>query len=176
MTEVVERCALDAAEARLQRISHDKWPTPDLDWDLDAANFHRSMDIHSAEAFAQDFGEVGLYWVEVEDLVSALASTAKRASSPFDEAYRDKTRRLIAHLERGGKVSPPLIHWDAGLDGLCLAGGYHRANWALHIKAGVIPILIRAIHLPMVELMITLTEDAAAVGGVRGFNEGYGKP
>ena len=174
--EVVDRRELDAAEARLRQTGQDQWPTPDLDWDLDPANFHRSMDTYTAEAFAEDFGDVGLYWIEVEGLVGALASTARRTGSPFDQAYLSKTRRLIAHLDRGGKVTPPLIHWDAGLDGLALAGGYHRTNWALHTKAGVIPVLIRAAHFEMVKLKVTLSVDASGVDGLRGYNQGWGKP
>ncbi len=174
--EIVERRVLDAAEAHLRMIAQDQWPAPDLDWDLDPANFHRSLDGASAGTFGQDFGDAEVHWVEVKDLEAALASTARRTGSPFDQAYLSKTRRLIAHLNRGGKVSPPLIHWDAGLDGLALAGGYHRMNWALHIQAGTIPVLIRARHLELVKLRVTLAEDAEGVGGLRGLNEGYGKP
>lgn len=173
---MVERRALDAAEAPLRQTDPDKWPTPDLDWDLDPANFHRSMDTHSAEAFAEDFGEIGLHWVGVDHLVDALASTAKRTGSPFDEAYRGKTRRLIAHLDRrpGDSAAHPLgCRPGRPVPGGRLSSDELGAAYEGRRHSGPD---IRAAHMQMVKLKVTLAEDAGSVSGLRGLNEGDGKP
>jgi hypothetical protein len=171
--EILDRRDLNAAEEVLRKTKRAAWPSPDIVWDLEPLNFHRSMDGMSAAEFATEFGDLETLWVEVDDLEAAFAPAAKRTGGPFDRPYLTKTRRLIAHLQRGGEVSPPLLHVQSGLAGLALAGGYHRTHWARHTGAGAIPVLVRKVHLDVVLSKITPTENVRPTGGLRGVDQGY---
>lgn len=125
----------------LLKLAPKRWPSPAINWDVDPANWHRSMDGMSAADFKTHFPDVELYTVDLAELDGALAPGARRLKGPFSKPYRSKTSRLVAHLESGGRVTPPFLNETAA--GLGLAGGYHRLGWARHLALVDVPVLAR---------------------------------
>lgn len=125
----------------LLELAPERWPTPAINWDVDPANWHRSMDGMSAADFKTHFPDVELYTVDLAELDGALAPRAQRLEGPFSECYRSKTSLLVAHLESGGRVTPPFLNETTA--GLGLVGGYHRLGWARHLALVDVPVLVR---------------------------------
>jgi hypothetical protein len=130
-----------------------KWPGIDVSWDLSAENYHRALDGVTVVEFARDFPEVQVVGVDTEDLHANLMPGSQRVKDPFSREYRAKTAGLVAHIERGGIVTPPFVRDIAG--GLCFAGGNHRFGWARHRGVPKLPILIVRAEEPVIAAKLT---------------------
>lgn len=124
----------------IELLSNEEWPGLDVVWDLNPEHFHLALDQSTAAAFAEAFPSIEVAGVDIEELHRNLLRGSQRIAPPFDPLYRSKTGRLVAHLEAGGKATPPLVRRVE--TGVCLAGGNHRFGWARHRSQGKIPILI----------------------------------
>jgi len=149
-----------AATAILALRARDR-PRPPLVWDLSSAYWHRSLDNCDAAAFAAAYSDVAVFSVCRRELVEALSPYARRKSGPWSKLYRSKTAGLVAHLQAGGEVTPPLV--IEGRDGLALAGGYHRLGWAHYCKIVRMPVLLsRTIEPLVVHRLPSLINDGGA--------------
>jgi hypothetical protein len=97
------------------------------------------MDGCSREQFESKFS-VALVDIDAVSLLKQLAHGSTRPRRRFSGIYKKKTLWLIAHLERGGLVSPPFIKY--GSHGFTIDGGNHRFWWSRHIRQSRIPVLI----------------------------------
>lgn len=149
-----------AATALLKLKVADR-PQPDLAWDLGRANWHRALDHCEAAAFAQHYPDAAVVSVVVDDLVANLAETAQRRTGPWSKAYRHKTGGLVAHLEAGGLVTPPMVVVTSA--GLAMAGGYRRLGWAQFRGARMLPVLVSRQELQTIQSRLaTLVDDGGA--------------
>ncbi|MBS0363234.1 MAG: hypothetical protein JSR98_17800 [Proteobacteria bacterium] len=141
-------------------------PRPSLAWDLSPANWHRALDGCDPTEFGSLYADVAVFSVGRRDLLAAFSPYARRKAGPWSERYRSKTARLVAHLDAGGRVTPPLVTQVP--QGLALAGGYHRLGWAHYRRIGLMPILLsRALAPTVARLVPSLIDDGgAAAGGV----------
>lgn len=149
-----------AATALLKLREADR-PQPDLAWDLSQANWHRALDHCEAADFAQHYPVAAVVSVAVDDLIANLAEAAQRRTGPWSKAYRHKTAGLVAHLEAGGQVSPPMVVVTSA--GLAMAGGYHRLGWAQFRGARMLPLLVSRQELQTIRSRLaTLVDDGGA--------------
>lgn len=167
--EVFDDRKLQEAEAELARIPLDQWPSPEIRWNENPADFHHSCDGVTRTEFAALHPDVVVMRADVEAVYDILAKAARREKDPFDEAYRSKTGKLIAHLERGGLVTPPFLWLSSA--GVAFAGGNHRFAWARYTGAAEIPFVVQSDHL--VRILNQLPPGIAEVYGFRGYNETF---
>ena len=136
----------------LQEKHHTEWPLPLVLWDVDPARWHFSMDDHNFQSFRSMFPDAEVVWAETTQIIKKLATYSNRLDDPFLPAYRCKSAKLVVHLQEGGKVSPPMMLFDAGA--LHVAGGNHRLGWAKHLRQEKLPILIRGQDRPLIEKLL----------------------
>lgn len=161
-----------ANQRRLRRgtaifhLPDDQWPRVALHWDLEPAHFYRSMDYHDAESFARTFPDIEIGWVESDLFHAVLVDNSRRIGTPFSERYRNKTAALVAHLESGGSVTPPVIVSQA--KGLSVRGGNHRLGLARHLQVAMVPILFCAADRDAIDALVALKPPPAAEPGEDG--------
>ena len=102
-----EQQARNERARKLFKTARAKWPEIDVSWDTSPDNFHRSLDGAKAAEFARDFPDVEVVAVDIEDLHADLMQASQRVKDPVAKEYKAKTAGLVAHLERGGAVTPP---------------------------------------------------------------------
>lgn len=127
----------------IEELEDQMWPALDVDWDEEECNFYLAMDTSTETEFKSEFGDIKVLNVNLMHLHDRLGYGSTRGEVlPFAEEYRGKTAMLLAHLESGGKVTPPIV--VVSCDQLVIAGGNHRFGWAKYRKQSNIPILVQA--------------------------------
>lgn len=117
-------------------------PKADVEWDYDPSHYYLAVDGVSHQRFYEAYGDLEIFDVNLRKLHSKLSYGSRRGNrGSFYEDYIGKTCKLLAHLESGGKVTPPLV--VASCDQLVIAGGHHRFGWAKYRKQVTIPILVQ---------------------------------
>lgn len=142
LEEALAKKALANRAWEIRKLSADQRPIVSMVWDLNPTQWHRAMDDHTAASLQKQFPALGGYWVELNELDQYLADISRRKDGPFSERYISRTTGIIAHLENGGILSPPLL--VEGADGLAVVGGNHRLDMARHYGDDEVPILIEA--------------------------------
>ena len=99
------------------------------------------MDGMRHDEFLDLFGDVVLISINTDSLRRNLRPNSRRPDAPNSEEYVAKSSELVAYLESGGKVSPPILTKEK--DGIHIAGGNHRIGWAMHVGQPCIPALVR---------------------------------
>lgn len=122
-------------------LPDEEWPLIDVAWNTNPELFYLSMDDYCFESFISTYPDLLVVKAEINEMHSNFLTGSKRVQPPFHENYRSKTSRLIAYLETGASVTPPLILHKH--HSIYIAGGNHRFGWAKYRKQGTIPILIR---------------------------------
>lgn len=127
---------------QLRKTRRSKWPDIDVKWDINPLNYHFSMDDYrNIDLFVKDYPDIIIAYADIDDLHKNFIKGSKRISEPFNTNYISKTAKLVAYLELGEKVTPPLIF--PCHNKLLIAGGNHRFGWARYRKQKRIPILIK---------------------------------
>lgn len=158
--EALQMEALCMAAADILALPLRERPKPDIAWDLDPANWHRSLDHSDAASFKRDFPDVAVFTIGRLEFVRALTLASKREAGPWAPLYRSKTARLVAHLSAGGRVTPPLVRFCSA--GLAVAGGNHRLGWVRHRCLPRLPILISRQEVVRLAPLKTLKDDGGA--------------
>lgn len=159
LTDVRARTERQRRGSEIFALADAEWPDVALRWDLDAAQFHHSLDGEDAASFSALFPDAEASWVDASALCDCLVDISRRRESPFAPRYRSKTAELVAHLESGGKISPPLIRHDP--QGLFVAGGNHRLALALHRGDPELPILVCRTQRAAIETLVPLRAAAS---------------
>jgi hypothetical protein len=120
-----ERARIREAADKIEGKPLEMWPTFDVRWDLDPANFYRAFD--GADPTSIDKNEL----VPIQDVPLANVDVAltpywhRTAEEAWSVGSPDKAARVIIHWEEGGLMTPPLL--VPVNDGqLSIAGGNHR--------------------------------------------------
>lgn len=124
----------------IQKMQPNAWPPLDVKWDTRAENFYLALDGENITNFAKEYPNIEVCSVDTMELHNNLLLGAQRILEPFAEPYKQKTALLIAHLEFGGTVTPPMIR--ANENGLFFEGGNHRYGWARYRQQKKVPVLV----------------------------------
>ncbi|NKL23651.1 hypothetical protein [Rhizobium leguminosarum] len=143
--EMTEQEALDERECDsratdLRGMPPSEWPQIDVTWDTEPKNFHKSLDGEKPVKFSDRLSRLELVGVDIEELHEILVRHSQRTQGPFASQYLFQTAGIVAFLETGRGVTPPLIRCVENVT--FIEGGNNRFALARYRRQGTIPILI----------------------------------
>lgn len=139
---------------QLASIKPSAWPNFDIAWDTNPFQFHLALDGMTADKFAVLFTQIEVVGVESQELCANLVQASTRLAGPFSRRYKWKSAGIVAHLEDGGRLTPPLIRYND--EDVLIAGGNHRFGLARHKQMEKICVLIlKAERAPLNALLRT---------------------
>lgn len=150
--EVISNKELRSRASELQEQPQSKWPTPLVGWDVERARWCLSMDDHDQQSFEAKFPDVEIMWIGTNYLLAELNHFSHSSSELFSKVHQKKIAELVVHLERGGKVSPPMVLFESGK--FHVVGGNHRLRWAAYCKQQEIPVLFRGQDRKQIETLL----------------------